>query len=195
MIYLQLFISFLQIGAFSFGGGYAAMPLIQNQVVQLHPWLTQSEFTDLITISQMTPGPIAVNSATFVGTRIAGMPGALAATAGCVLPSCILVTLLAKIYLKYRNLSLLQGVLKSLRPAVIAMIAAAGASILVNAFWGESIASLTASQLLPNISIQAVGIFIGSLILLVRFKINPIHVMLLSGVAEVVLQLIGKIFT
>ena len=163
MIYLQLFLSFLQIGAFSFGGGYAAMPLIQNQVVQLHSWLSQSEFTDLITISQMTPGPIAVNSATFVGTRIAGMPGALAAIAGCVLPSCILVTLLAKIYLKYRNLSLLQGVLKSLRPAVIAMIAAAGASILVNAFWGESIASLTASQLLPNISIQAVGIFTGSL--------------------------------
>ncbi len=194
MIYLQLFISFLQIGAFSFGGGYAAMPLIQNQVVQIHPWLSQSEFTDLITISQMTPGPIAVNSATFVGTRIAGMPGALAATAGCVLPSCILVTLLAKIYLKYRNLSLLQGVLKSLRPAVIAMIAAAGVSILVNAFWGEAMASLTASQLLPNISIQAVGIFIGSLILLIRFKMNPIHVMLLSGVAEVALQLIGKIF-
>ena len=195
MIYLQLFLSFLQIGAFSFGGGYAAMPLIQNQVVQLHPWLSQSEFTDLIPISQMTPGPIAVNSATFVGTRIAGMPGALAATAGCVLPSCILVTLLAKIYLKYRNLSLLQGVLKSLRPAVIAMIAAAGVSILVNAFWGETMASLTTTELLPNISIQAVGIFIGSLILLVRFKMNPIHVMLLSGVAEVVLQLIGKIFT
>lgn len=194
MIYLQLFLSFLQIGAFSFGGGYAAMPLIQNQVVQLHSWLSQSEFTDLITISQMTPGPIAINSATFVGTRIAGMPGALAATAGCVLPSCILVTLLAKIYLKYRNLSLLQGVLKSLRPAVIAMIAAAGVSILVNAFWGEAMASLTAAQLLPNISLQAVGIFIGSLILLVRFKMNPIHVMLLSGVAEVVLQLISKLF-
>ena len=121
MIYLQLFLSFLQIGAFSFGGGYAAMPLIQNQVVQLHSWLSQSEFTDLITISQMTPGPIAINSATFVGTRIAGIPGALAATAGCVLPSCILVTLLAKIYLKYRNLSLLQGVLKSL-PASWSML-------------------------------------------------------------------------
>lgn len=74
------------------------------------------------------------------------------------------------------------------------MIAAAGASILVNAFWGESIASLTASQLLPNISIQAVGIFTGSLILLARFKMNPIHVMLLSGVTEVVLQVIGNIF-
>ena len=194
MILLELFLSFLQIGAFSFGGGYAAMPLIQAQVVTKYHWLSMAEFTDLITISQMTPGPIAINSATFVGTRIAGMPGALAATAGCVLPSCILVTLLAKIYLKYRNLSLLQGVLKSLRPAVIAMIAAAGASILVNAFWGESIASLTASQLLPNISIRAVGIFTGSLILLARFKMNPIHVMLLSGVAEVVLQVIGNIF-
>ena len=194
MIYLQLFLSFLQIGAFSFGGGYAAMPLIQNQVVQLHSWLSQSEFTDLITISQMTPGPIAINSATFVGTRIAGIPGALAATAGCVLPSCILVTLLAKIYLKYRNLSLLQGVLKSLRPAVIAMIAAAGVSILVTSFWGEAITSLTLTQLLPNISIQSAGIFIGSLILLIRFKMNPIHVMLLSGVTEVVLQVIGNIF-
>lgn len=193
MIYLQLFLSFLQIGAFSFGGGYAAMPLIQNQVVQLHPWLSQSEFTDLITISQMTPGPIAVNSATFVGTRIAGVPGALAATIGCVLPSCILVTILAKIYLKYRNLSLLQDILKSLRPAVIAMIAAAGVSILVTAFWGNDISSLHLDAILSSTNIRAVGIFLVFLILLARFKMDPIHVMLLSGGAEVVMQLIMKL--
>lgn len=193
MIYLQLFLSFLQIGAFSFGGGYAAMPLIQNQVVQLHPWLSQSEFTDLITISQMTPGPIAVNSATFVGTRIAGVPGALAATIGCVLPSCILVTILAKIYLKYRNLILLQDILKSLRPAVIAMIAAAGVSILVTAFWGNDISSLHLDAILSSTNIRAVGIFLLSLILLARFKMDPIHVMLLSGGAEVVMQLIMKL--
>lgn len=193
MIYLQLFLSFLQIGAFSFGGGYAAMPLIQNQVVQLHPWLYQSEFTDLITISQMTPGPIAVNSATFVGTRIAGVPGALAATIGCVLPSCILVTILAKIYLKYRSLSLLQGILKSLRPAVIAMIAAAGVSILVTAFWGNDISSLHLDAILSSTNIRAVGIFLLSLILLAKFKMDPIHVMLLSGGAEVVMQLIMKL--
>ena len=193
MIYVQLFLSFLQIGAFSFGGGYAAMPLIQNQVVQLHPWLSQSEFTDLITISQMTPGPIAVNSATFVGTRIAGVPGALAATIGCVLPSCILVTILAKIYLKYRSLSLLQGILKSLRPAVIAMIAAAGVSILVTAFWGNDISSLHLDAILSSTNIRAVGIFLLSLILLARFKMDPIHVMLLSGGAEVVMQLIMKL--
>lgn len=190
MIYLQLFLSFLQIGAFSFGGGYAAMPLIQNQVVQLHPWLSQSEFTDLITISQMTPGPIAVNSATFVGTRIAGVPGALAATAGCVLPSCILVTILAKIYLKYRNLSLLQGILKSLRPAVIAMIAAAGVSILVTAFFGNTGPVSHPAPLLSQTNFRAIGIFLISLLLLAKYKMNPIHVMLFSGAAEVVLQLV-----
>ena len=137
MIYIQLFFSFLQVGLFSFGGGYAAMPLIQGQVVTMHQWLSMSEFTDLITISQMTPGPIAVNSATFVGIKVAGLPGAIAATAGCILPSCILVTVIAKLYLKYRNMELLRGVLGSLRPAVVAMIASAGILILISAFWGR----------------------------------------------------------
>lgn len=188
MIYLQLFLSFLQIGAFSFGGGYAAMPLIQQQVVSLHGWLTAGEFTDLVTISQMTPGPIAINSATFVGIRIAGLPGAFAATAGCVLPSCILVTLLARIYLKYRSMSLLQGILATLRPAVIAMIAAAGVSILVTAFWSTGIVTDSVTAFLSHTDWQLVGIFILSLILLRKFKMNPIHVMLISGVAEVILQ-------
>ena len=114
MIYIQLFLSFLQVGALSFGGGYAAMPLIQEQVVNLHSWLSMSEFTNLITIAEMTPGPIAVNSATFVGMQIAGILGAIIATLGCILPSCIIVTLLAYVYMKYRNMSLLQGTLASL---------------------------------------------------------------------------------
>lgn len=187
MIFLQLFFSFLQIGAFSFGGGYAAMPLIQSQVVDLHGWLTPTEFTDLITISQMTPGPIAINSATFVGTRIAGPLGALAATVGCVLPSCILVTLLARIYLRYRSLSLLQGILKALRPAVIAMIAAAGVSILVTAFWGEG-----GIILLQKTNLRAVFLFAASLFLLIRLHMNPIHVMLLAGAGETLIQLAMK---
>ena len=180
MIYLQLFLSFLQIGLFSFGGGYAAMPLIQGQVVTLHGWLTMSEFTDLITISQITPGPIAVNSATFVGLKIAGIPGAVVATAGCILPSCIIVTILARLYLKYRNLDLLQGVLKSLRPAVVAMIASAGILILKNAFWGsgESI-SLTGTEW------SMVVIFGICVLLLRKTKLNPIWVMVLAGVMKV----------
>ena len=100
MIYLQLFLSFLQIGAFSFGGGYAAMPLIQEQVVLQHSWLTMDSFSNLVTIAEMTPGPIAVNAATFVGTQIAGIPGAIIATFGCILPSCLFVTALAYIYTK-----------------------------------------------------------------------------------------------
>ena len=107
MIYLQLFLSFFQIGAFSFGGGYAAMPMIQEQVITLHNWLTMDTFANLVTIAEMTPGPIAVNAATFVGTQVAGPLGAIVATIGCILPSCIFVTLLAFIYGKYKNMALL----------------------------------------------------------------------------------------
>src|SRR5699024_3831506 len=110
MILFQLFLSFLQIGLFSFGGGYAALPLIQSQVIELHHWINMTEFTDLITISQMTPGPIAVNSATFIGLKMAGIPGAIVATLGVVLPSCLIVTVLAYVYLRFRKMSLLQGV-------------------------------------------------------------------------------------
>lgn len=181
----QLLVSFLQVGLFSFGGGYAAMPLIQNQIVTLHEWLSMSEFTDLITISQMTPGPIAVNSATFVGIKIAGIPGALIATLGCILPSCIIVMILAKLYLKYRNLDVLQKVLKRLRPAVIAMIASAGVSILVTAFFGESAVTLT------NISWLMVAIFVICYVLLAKVRMNPILVMVLAGVLNTIIGLIG----
>lgn len=181
----QLLVSFFQVGLFSFGGGYAAMPLIQNQIVTLHEWLSMSEFTDLITISQMTPGPIAVNSATFVGIKIAGIPGALIATLGCILPSCIIVMILAKLYLKYRNLDVLQKVLKRLRPAVIAMIASAGVSILVTAFFGESAVTLT------NISWLMVAIFVICYVLLAKVRMNPILVMVLAGVLNTIIGLIG----
>ncbi len=190
-IYIQLFLSFLQIGALSFGGGYAAMPLIQQQVVTLHAWLTPGEFTDLITISQMTPGPIAINSATFVGTRIAGFWGAMAATLGCILPSCLLVSLLAWAYLRYRNLSLIQQILTSLRPAVIAMIASAGVSILVTALWPQASLAVI-GEALRSVNLRAFLIFLGAMVLLIRFKRNPIQVMLLSGVAEVACQLVMR---
>ncbi len=108
MIYWQLFLSFVQVGMFSIGGGYAAMPLIQSQVVEQHAWLTMQEFTDLITIAEMTPGPIAVNSATFVGLRIASLPGAIIATLGCITPALIFVSPFSYRYRKYKNFSLLQ---------------------------------------------------------------------------------------
>lgn len=184
MIYVQLFWSFIQIGLFSFGGGYAAMPLIQGQVVTAHGWLSMAEFTDLITISQMTPGPIAVNSATFVGLKIAGVHGAIVATLGCILPSCIIVTILAKLYLKYRKLDMLQGILHSLRPAVVAMIASSGVLILITAFWGNEQTTLLETKWVM------VGIFMFALLLLRKTKINPISVMILSGFIKVVSSMI-----
>lgn len=186
MIFLELFWSFLQIGLFSFGGGYAAMPLIQSQVVTEHGWLSMREFTDLITISQMTPGPIAVNSATFVGIKIAGVPGALAATAGCILPSCIIVTVIARLYLKYKNMAVLQSILNSLRPAVVAMIASAGISILITAFWGSG-----GAVALPETNWIMVLIFAGCILLLQKCRMNPIWVMLLAGVCNTAVSLIG----
>ena len=186
MIYLQLFLSFLQIGLFSFGGGYAAMPLIQDQVVTAHGWLSMPEFTDLITISQMTPGPIAINSATFVGMKIAGVPGAVAATVGCVFPSCVIVTLLARLYLQYRDMPRLQGLLGSLRPAVVAMVAAAGISILITAFWGgDQIGSLESTRW------WMVGIFALCVLFLKKLNWNPIAVMLSAGVLRVLLAVFG----
>lgn len=184
MIYLQLFISFLQVGLFSVGGGYAAMPLIQNQVVELHPWLTLQEFTDLITIAEMTPGPIAVNSATFVGIRIAGIPGAIIATLGCITPALILVSLLAYVYKKYRDISVLQNVLACLRPVVVALILGAGLSILSMVLFDSQAPTLNAVDWIGAAS------FVVAFILLRKFKWNPILTMCLCGAAGLVLNLL-----
>ncbi|MEG1447333.1 MAG: chromate transporter, partial [Ruthenibacterium sp.] len=97
---IKLFFSFIQVGLFSVGGGYAAIPLIQSQIVDVHHLMTLAEFTDLITIAEMTPGPISINSATFVGTRLAGIPGAIICTFGCIIPSFVICLALAYFYYK-----------------------------------------------------------------------------------------------
>ena len=184
MIYLQLFVSFLQVGLFSVGGGYAAMPLIQNQVVDLHLWLSLQEFTDLITIAEMTPGPIAVNSATFVGIRIAGIPGAIIATLGCITPALVLVSLLAYVYQKYRDLSVLQNVLACLRPVVVALILGAGLSILSMVCFGGHSPALQAVDWIGT------GSFVAAFILLRKFRWNPILTMCLCGAVGLLLNLL-----
>ena len=185
MILLQLFWSFFQIGLFSVGGGYAAMPLIQSQVVDGHGWLTMTQFADIITIAEMTPGPVAVNSATFVGTHIAGLPGAIVATLGCVLPSCAIVMALAFVYFRYRDLSVIQGVLAGLRPAVVAMIASAGRSILTLALWNGGAVKL------QSIDPIALGLFVAALVMLRLRKPHPILVMACTGAAGMGLYLMA----
>ena len=177
-VLLELFWSFFQIGLFSIGGGYAAMPLIQHQVVDLHGWMTMQEFIDIITISQMTPGPIAINSATFVGLKIDGIAGAVTATLGCVLPSCIIVTLLAYFYLKYRDLSVIRTVLGTLRPAVIALIATAGLAMLIPVIFQDSALRLDA------VRIEGIALFLGCLWLLRKKRCSPILVMVLAGALQ-----------
>lgn len=175
MIYLELMVSFLQIGLFSIGGGYAAIPLIQNEVVMNHAWLSMSEFTDLITIAEMTPGPIAVNSATFVGTRITGPLGAVAATFGCIFPSLIIVSILFHLYSKYGQMPVMKNIMDALRPAIIALIFSAGLSILAVSAFNSGVFDL------KDINYIGCALFLAALFAIGKLKLNPIWVMVSCG--------------
>jgi chromate transporter len=182
MIYWQLFWNMFQIGLLSFGGGYVAIPLIQHQIVELNGWLTATEFTDVISIAEMTPGPIAINSATFVGIRVAGIPGALVSTLACVLPSCIIVILLAKIYYKYKRLDAMQNILSGLRPAVVAMIASAGLGIMRLAFFVNGVVSISAE----TVNFVSLAIFAAGMFIMRKWKIGPLWVMGGAGVVGII---------
>lgn len=173
---LQLFLSFIKVGAFSVGGGYAAIPLIQNQIVDVHGLMSLQEFTDLITIAEMTPGPISINSATFVGTRLAGIPGAIICTLGCILPSFCICLALAYFYYKYRRLNGVQKVLSALRPAVVALIASAGLSILLLGIFGD------APTALGNLRPVECLLFLAGFYLLRKYRLNAIQVIFGTGV-------------
>ena len=187
MIYLQLLWSFFQIGLFSIGGGYAAMPLIEYQVVRVHGWLTMTQFADIITIAEMTPGPIAINAATFTGIRVAGIFGAATATVGCVLPSCVIVMALAWAYYRFRGLGVVQGILAGLRPAVVAMIASAGISLTKLSFFGQT--PLYAG---PSGSDWAsAAIFAAGFIALRKRRANPVVVLGGAGLAGIFLYVLS----
>ena len=174
----KLFIGFFQVGLFSVGGGYAALPLIQSQIVDKYKLLTLAEFTDLITIAEMTPGPLSINSATFVGIRVQGILGAILCTLACILPSLCICLILAKVYYKYRSFAGVQEVLGALRPAVVALITSAAFSILLLALFN---ADRNALQL-SDFRIVEFLLFIGCLLLLRIKKVNPILIIFGSGV-------------
>lgn len=186
-LFIQLFLVYFQIGLFAFGGGYAAMPLIQSLVVEGKGWLTMAEYADLTTIAEMTPGPIIINSATFVGQKMAGLPGAIVCTIGAVAPSLIIVLTLAWLYTKYRNLNIVKNVLGELRPAVVAMIASAGLTITLLAFFGTS-----SLQVIENAPVRLIELFlfIASLIALRKYHVSPISVIFSSAVIGTVLYTI-----
>jgi chromate transporter len=190
VIYLQLLWSFIQIGLYSFGGGYAALPFIQQQVVNIRGWLTLTEFADVITISQMTPGPISINAASFVGRRVGGLLGSIVATFGNVLPSLVIILILAAIFNRYRSLKVMDGILHGLRPAVVALIASAGLSILFLTLFGSE----KTAQSLADISFYAVILFVIGFIVLRRKRINPILVIVGSGLITLIFYFLGFSF-
>lgn len=191
MIFLQLFLSYLKIGFFGFGGGYAMLSLIQNEVVFQHQWMTNAEFTDIVAISQMTPGPIAINSATYVGYTVGmsqgggwfGFLGSTIATFAVCLPSLTLMILVTRYFLKLQSNKYVAGAMAAMRPAVIGMIAAAALLLMFphsedpdeqNFIDGWSWALFG-------------GTFIASM-----KKVNPILLIVLSAVAGIVIYYFFK---
>lgn len=186
MIYLELFWSFFQIGLFSIGGGYAAMPLIEQQTVGLHSWLSADGFADIVTIAEMTPGPIALNAATFVGTQVAGFPGALTATIGCVLPSTCIVFLMVYLYYRYRNIDVVRNALAGVRPVVIALIASAGVTLVCMAVYSTR----EISDVWMHPDYTAIVVLVGSLLILRKWRVKPVYIILGSGVIFGIIQLL-----
>ena len=186
MIYWELFWSFVQVGAFCVGGGYASMPLIQEQVIERHGWLTLQQFIDIFTISQMTPGPIGINAATFVGTKVAGVPGAIAATAGFIFPSIIIVLILAKLFFKYGDIGPIRGILNGLRPAVVALICSAGVGFILLALWN--------TETLPKdyTKVDLIGCIVLPISLwCIRNKMSVIKLLCFSGALGFILGVAG----
>lgn len=189
MIFLQLFYTFLKIGLFGFGGGYAMLSMIQGEVVTRYNWISTSEFTDIVAISQMTPGPIGINSATYVGytaiinagySHTTGILGSITATIAVILPSFILMLTISKFFLKYQKHPLVEAVFSGLRPAVVGLLAAA-ALLLMNA---ENFSS--PQQDLYQFIISIV-LFIVAFIGTRHYKVNPILMIVLCGVAGALL--------
>ena len=183
VIYLKLFWTFFKIGLFGFGGGYGMLSLIQNEVVENHQWISNSEFTDIVAVSQMTPGPIGINSATYVGfkamenadmSRTQAIFGSLLASFSVMLPSFILMLLISAFFMRYKDHNSVQTVLKWLRPVVVGMLAAA-VLLLLNE---ENLGAFNKDNLQLYVSI---GLFALAFVATYFWKIGPIKVILLAG--------------
>ena len=172
-VYWQLFVVYTKIGIFGFGGGYAMLSLIQHEVVDKHHWLSLAEFTDVIAISQMTPGPVGINSATYIGYTVTGnVWGAVLATVAVLLPSFLMVLAISMFFTKFRQNRYVSAAFSGLRPVTIGLIAAA-ALILMNK---------------DNfIDYKSVLIFIAAFLLCWKFRIHPILMICLAGIAGLIL--------
>lgn len=183
MLFLQLFYTFFKIGLFGFGGGYAMLSMIQGEVVNRYGWISASEFTDIVAVSQMTPGPIGINSATYVGYSAVvsagyapwvGIAGAVVATLAVVMPSFLIMLALSRLLLRYMNHPTVKSIFATLRPAVVGLLASA-ALLLMNT---ENFGSPDTSSMQFGISLL---LFAASFIAVWKFKVSPILLIILCG--------------
>lgn len=170
--YLPLWWSFLKIGAFGFGGGYAILPLIGREVVDVRKWATLSEFSDMVALSQVTPGPVAINTATYVGFTAGGILGSVVATAAVCLPPFVFVTLVCRFFLAFKDHPRVLGAMRLLRPAVVGLVLAATLSL------------MTAENFVDG---KSAAVFLAALVLTVWKRINPILLVVLAAVAGLLL--------
>lgn len=178
MIYLKLFLTFLKIGAFTFGGGYAMIPLIQQEVVA-NNWLSSEELIDVIAISESTPGPLAVNVSTFVGMQTAGFFGAFCATLGVVLPSFIIILLVARIYEKFQKSKVVNGAMLGLKGAVVGLI---GSAVLTTGM------TIFGAAIHNGREIAATIILLTGLAFGLKKKMNPILLIIISAIIGIVVK-------
>ena len=187
MIYIKLILSFLLIGVCAFGGGYAVLPLISQQCVETNHWLTMTEFSDLLTLSQITPGPIAINSASFVGMKVAGIPGAFVASFAFMLPPFLIVSLLYVVYRRYGQVKPVQDALGGLKPGVVGLIAVAGLGVVIDTVWGGGAVTLASADVFSAVLILAV------LFVLRKWKPGVIVTILACGAIGVLRELIAPL--
>lgn len=180
-----LFISFLKIGLLSIGGGYAIIPLIQEQVVENTGWISEKMFADIITISQMTPGPLAVNTSTFVGLQIGGIAGALAATIGCVLCGVFFSLSIYQFFQTHQKSDYVTEVLNGLKSASLGLIISAAFTMIQFALYGENRSDIKFAML----DWKALFLLILMLFMVRKWKVNPVVIMLISGVFGSVLYM------
>lgn len=176
---IELFIAFFQIGLFTIGGGVASLPLIERIIVSQHQWLSFEQFSHLVVISEMTPGPIAVNASTFVGNQIAGLLGGLIATIGVIVPSFIIVIVFAKVYYKYRDLQAVNSVLNGLRPVIVGLVAYATFGIMMSALFNVQSLNFEAFNI-NGVKIVLLALYVY---LLRKYKLSPILIITISGIA------------
>ena len=188
MIYLILFLTFFKIGAFTFGGGYAMLPLIQAEVLE-NAWLTNEKIINFVAVSESTPGPFAINISTFVGMELGGMLGAICATLGVVLPSFIIILIVAKFFEKFKTNKYIKGIMNGLRPAAIGLIGTAVISIGKTVFFDKGFSINVLKEYSFYISF---GIFALSTILAFNKK-HPIFIILLSGIIGITFGYLGYI--